>query len=331
MIAATHSEATGDSTPRRDSQAAVLSILRLTFLAGFATFGLFSTSASAQPNMQQPGVGERRNLKEKPQENAALTINKTLRGTDANLQRLRSALEAQGINDERIKEAILAHAEAMEKLRQNITAKSQPLRANIPPNTALADAQFNVLLNEYLAAVEDYSIAREKSERELNEKVGYTKKPRLHALLLTMGVIGDAPQTGGVQGAEKITNRILLNRWDGNPLIIDRAGQPGAAAPNLNGNFVFGDQLGDAHNFPFPPAITLQPPFAGQFGGAQPFGGFQNFAAVPNANNAQVDELRRDLGVQIRELREEINRLKAAQEEKKLDKQLAKQAEKKDD
>jgi hypothetical protein len=253
-------------------------------------------------------------------------------------QRLRADLQAQGITDEATQKAIFEHMERVGEARKTLDEKSNELRANLKPNNIVADAQMNVLINDYQAATEDYKTAREKSARQLDDKIGYSKRPRLHAVLLTMGIVGDGPQSGNLNG-----NGVeLINRFvgEGGPLVMrwnDPNGGNGVFnfQGNFNGNaadvFAAPGAPGFANGFPNadiivnnalravqPPPLAADPAFgAPVFGNAmrgpafgQPFGAFQ-------ANKEQVEAMNRDLEAlkaQVKVLNEEMNRLKAAQE-----------------
>ncbi len=168
--------------------------------------------APAQPDLNRGGMArEKTNDKEAIKKETTRKVFLQNAG-EMNAEQLRFNLQAQGITDEKTQNAILEHAKRVEEARKSVDEKAATLRANAKPNAAMADAQFNVLLNDYLASIEDYKIAREKSVRQLDEKIAYTKNPRLHATLLTMGLVGDAPAAGNsnfMGGGVTIFNHLM--------------------------------------------------------------------------------------------------------------------------
>lgn len=252
-------------------------------------------------------------------------------------QQLRAELQAQGITDDATVKAITEHMERVGKARVAFDEKGEALRANLKPNTVVADAQMNVLINDYQAATEDYKIAREKSVKELDDKIGYSKRPRLYAVLLTMGIVGDGPQDGNPRNGVELMHRFL---GEGGPVVMrwnDPNGGNGVFnfQGNFNGNaadvFAAPGAPGFPNGFPNadiivnnalravqPPPLAANPAFGAPIFGnpkagptfGQAFGAFQ-------ANKEQLDVVNRDLEAlkaQIKELNEEMQRLKAAQE-----------------
>lgn len=308
----------------------------LTLLAGTTGFVVFP--ALSQPDLKRGGLGtekaengDKARQKEDEARKAAANIAVAEGARKATFQRdgqmseerVRRELQAQGINDENTQNAILEHVRRVEEARKAVDEKSVALRANLKPNTAMADAQFNVLFNDYQAAIEDYRIVREKSAAQLDEKIGYSKKPRLHATLMTLGLIGDAPSTGNsTLGGNTFE---FLNRRLGEPPVIMRWND----GANGNGQFQF-----DFNGAPPPNAVPFGVPvpdpngniiiekafraFGEARNGGEPFGAMPNpfIQANPVLNPDQITALRREFGAQIKELREEMNRLRAAQGEK---------------
>jgi hypothetical protein len=252
-------------------------------------------------------------------------------------QQLLASLQAQGITDDATVKPIAEHMERVAKARQVFDEKSEALRANLKPNTIVADAQMNVLINDYQAAAEDYKTAREKSAKQLDDKIGYSKRPRLYAVLLTMGIVGDGPQNGTAgNGGVELINRFL---GEGGPLVMrwnDANGGNGVF--NFQGNFqgngadVFAAPgapgapgvPGFANAFPNADIIVNNalravqpPPLAANPAFGQPFGNAMRGPAFGGFNRDQVEAMNRDLEAlktQVNELNEEMKRLKAAQE-----------------
>ena len=308
-----------------------------------AALTVLATSATAQPDLKR-GMGAEKDKAANAQKQAefeaaragrVLTFNNRMMGGANgafNEQRLRADLQAQGVTDEATLTAILEHVARLQKARQALDEKSEALRANLKPNTVVADAQMNVLINDYQAATEDYKTAREQSARQLDEKIGYSKRPRLHAVLLTLGVVGDGPQSGNLNRNDfGVIERLnaaggpLIMRWNdangGNGVLNFQHHFEGnapdifaAPAPGFpNADIIVNNALRAVQP---PLAMGANPGFgAPAFGNMAPGQAFgQPFGAF---NRAQAEALKGDLEalkVQVKELNEEMKRLKAAQE-----------------
>ncbi len=294
----------------------------LTMLAG-AT-GLVMFPVMAQPDLNRGGVaGEKAGKGKQKEDEARKIVEKAFEKAAANdlgarmvflkgagemsPERVRASLQAQGVTDENTQNAILEHVARTETARKSVDEKAAALRDNLKPNAVVADVQFNVLFNDYQAAIEDYRALRDKSAHQLDEKIGYTKNTRLHATLLLLGIIGDAPAAGnsnwGMNGITTLTRRLgeppMIMRWNG--------------APDGNGQFNFDFNGGLPQNgaapFNAPDAnVIIEKALRAV---PNPF-----FQANPVLDPDQIGALRREFGAQIKELREELNRLKAGQGEK---------------
>jgi len=169
---------------------------------GLAT-GLMGANLQAQPGadpkgdnppIPQQGGGNRPNWRNmtpaQREQQAALQRERTLRRT----------LNQGGFTDKVLQDTILAFAKDQDKAGQLL--RDQPRKINEAlQNEATTDQQLAALLADFRA-----DIAAEKDRREaaltvLDQKIGYTKKPRLDALLMTMGLTGDEMSlAGGVGG-----------------------------------------------------------------------------------------------------------------------------------
>ncbi len=56
---------------------------------------------------------------------------------------------------------------------------------------ALTDQQLEEAMTDFQAAAEDEKARRQTAIEELDKKIGFTKKPKLRALLMIGGLIGD--------------------------------------------------------------------------------------------------------------------------------------------
>lgn len=105
-------------------------------------------------------------------------------------QGLRNFMERAGATDTATQDAILEFVNAEEKARGAVRETGRKV-FEAARTGAVADTQMSVLLGEFRNAVLDEKARRVAAARALDEKIGYTKKPRLEALLVMMGFIGD--------------------------------------------------------------------------------------------------------------------------------------------
>jgi hypothetical protein len=112
------------------------------------------------------------------------------------LERLPRYLNAYGIRDEKIQQAVQAHLKASLKERENITRSQYQLRRLlVMPNSI--EAQIKAASSALIQAEKSYEAAFEKSRAELDQKIAYTKNARLEAALLAVGAL-DPKGMGGV-------------------------------------------------------------------------------------------------------------------------------------
>jgi hypothetical protein len=107
---------------------------------------------------------------------------------------MRRLLERAGITDAATQNTVLQYVnseqEAREKARATLRTANQKL-AQAVRTGAVTEAQLGTLLDEFQNAAADEKERRAKASAELDRKVGYTRNPRLEAVLTTMGAIGD--------------------------------------------------------------------------------------------------------------------------------------------
>jgi hypothetical protein len=116
-------------------------------------------------------------------------------------QSLRAQLSRIGVTGDIEQAAILECIASQEKERAKVRAQAAKVfnltRAKNDPAT---DANMNLLLNGYLAAVDDAKVQREEAARALDAKISFSQKPQLLAFLTLMGIIGEASWfTGDLQ------------------------------------------------------------------------------------------------------------------------------------
>ena len=285
-------------------------------MATVAVMAALAVPVVAQPDVRQPGLGDNNAGpfgRPQPQGNGGdqrrpMQEAGQRPGIGGNWmaqmkeQMVRRTLTQQGV-DEKTQAAVLTHSAAKEKSQQVLQEKSDKMRPAMGNNEAVADAQFNALLNDYLAALEDYRDSSAKADKALDAQIGYTKKPRLHAALLTLGVIGDAPQTANsmMPGVAQFTQ--MLGGPNGG---VAMGFAQGGAYGGQQG-FGGGGQQGFGGQQPgFGP-----PPGFGPDGGGQGFGGQQGQGG--DQNRQQIEMLRREFSQQIQAIMQELQRMRGAQ------------------
>lgn len=106
---------------------------------------------------------------------------------------LRSLLTAAGFTDTTVQDAIVAYSSAKEKASQALQVKARQLNQALR-GTTVTDTQLAALLNDFRAAVEEEKARRATAQQALGTQIGLNTKPRLDALLMMSGLIGDEAQ-----------------------------------------------------------------------------------------------------------------------------------------
>jgi len=111
------------------------------------------------------------------------------------VQSIRSFLEAHSLSDKQMQSAIVEQLLAQEAARRELQAQGRQLfpvlgRKGMPPASEL---RTNQQLESYDKAVQAFQEKRRQSAATLEEKTGFSKNPRLRALLTVMGLIGEGP------------------------------------------------------------------------------------------------------------------------------------------
>lgn len=140
-------------------------------------------------------------------------------------QRIRGALTPAGFTDAALQDAVIAFVNEQETATQELQRKEREL-GRVAREGGMADAQLATLLAEFRTAVAAEKTRREAATKALDAKIEFSKKPRLDALLTTMGVIGDESSIAGGMGA---------GRGMGGPGIGGRGGGRGGRGGGQNG------------------------------------------------------------------------------------------------
>ncbi|HEX8235869.1 MAG TPA: hypothetical protein VF600_07920 [Abditibacteriaceae bacterium] len=202
-----------------------------------------ASNPTTQPEVARPGNARRQERREQRRQQ----LQNMTPGERQQLMRqnreaaTRRLLERAEVTDaatqNTIVEYIAGEQEAREKSRQSLRTANQKL-AQAVRTGAVTQAQLGTLLGEFQNAAADEKERRATTAAELDRKVGYSKNPRLEAVLTILGAIGDeslylAGGTGGGFGGPRgaAGPRAGARAGRGNAGAGQRGAQPPPAAP----------------------------------------------------------------------------------------------------
>lgn len=122
---------------------------------------------------------------------------------------MRGFMSSRGMSDKTTQDAILAYLESQETARQPLlTAGFRLLPAlytSIPTDTKsdskiketpppIPEEQAKTLVAQYQEALQKYEAQRVDAQKDLDTKIGFTKHPRIQALLFVLGGLDHGPQ-----------------------------------------------------------------------------------------------------------------------------------------
>lgn len=140
---------------------------------------------------------------------------------------LRTLMERSGVTDKTTQDAIIEWMRTEEKEREAVRATGRKV-AEAVRTGAVTDTQMSILMNEFRNVVLDEKTRRAASARALDQKIGYSTKPRLEAMLVTMGLIGDEASymTGatGIAGLPGFQGIVIQGMMPGMAGAAGRAG-----------------------------------------------------------------------------------------------------------
>ena len=117
---------------------------------------------------------------------------------------LRASLTKAGYTTSTLQDAVVTFATTQETARQTLREMSRTLNETVL-NPTTTDTQVNAQLAALRSAVAAEKMRSARAQTALNTQIGYSTKPRLLALLTTMGLVGDeglyASAAGGPGGA----------------------------------------------------------------------------------------------------------------------------------
>lgn len=107
---------------------------------------------------------------------------------------VRDAMTAHGFSDAPLQNDILAHIQSEAKARSPLRERGRRLFRGLN-SPKVGDAEMSLALGSYLTALEADRARRIAAETALDAKIGWSKNPRLHSMLLLFGIIGESPIT----------------------------------------------------------------------------------------------------------------------------------------
>lgn len=162
--------------------------------ATFAPSGL-APAAQAQPDLNNAPKAENPAARNRPNRGG----NKDNRRTPE--ENVRQIMTQAGVNDAATQTAILDYIKADMEARAPLREQGKTLY-NALQGGAVTDDQLLALVTDYRSAQQAETERRKQSQADLDAKINYTKNPRLEAMLLLTGLIGDGPMMfqGGGRG-----------------------------------------------------------------------------------------------------------------------------------
>src|SRR5690606_24812923 len=112
-------------------------------------------------------------------------------------ENIRRQLNDAGYNEKELQDAIVEFANAQ---AQNEAASQEKVRALLEGISNGADADIAALLAQLRAEIAAAKTQREAALAKLDEKIGYTRSPRLEAILVVTGLTGEVEAGPGGRG-----------------------------------------------------------------------------------------------------------------------------------
>ncbi len=166
-------------------------ILVTVFTTGLAGITISQTKARQDPDAPQywlmqsprsswPSPGEWENMTSEQREQA---MRKAMES------RLREGLTRAGFTSDDLQDAIVNFSRLVETDRRSIREKGGKLRGAVADGSS--DAQIAALMADLRRTVSAAKARRDKGRKDLNARTGFSKKPRLDAVLSLSGLGGD--------------------------------------------------------------------------------------------------------------------------------------------
>ncbi|HEX8235759.1 MAG TPA: hypothetical protein VF600_07360 [Abditibacteriaceae bacterium] len=117
----------------------------------------------------------------------------------ARAEGIRRMLTDAGFTQTGLQDAVVDFARVQEEATQPLREQAQRVQQALR-NGGMTDAQLATLLSDFRAEVAQERTRRAAALKALDQEIGYSKQPRLDALLTMGGLIGDEASIAGVMG-----------------------------------------------------------------------------------------------------------------------------------
>ncbi len=107
-------------------------------------------------------------------------------------ENLRRTMSSLGFDDRALQDEVLRYIVSEVRARGQVRRQGQQLYT-VLRDSHQSDAQVRAALSQYQGVVEADRARRREAENTLNDRIGFRSKPRLEAMLVLFGVIGNAP------------------------------------------------------------------------------------------------------------------------------------------
>lgn len=197
-------------------------------------------AGNAERNRQRQAEREKRRQElaamTPAQRQEAMRLEQTQREEAMRQQRetfMREALKRAGTEDVATQDTIVEYVRN-EMQARNVASQAGRKVLQGMTNRAATDPEVSALMGNLRDAVQDEKARRAVTAKDLDAKVGYTKKPRLEALLTMMGFIGDESSylNGGNGFGQGNGRGNARGNGNGNGAGANGATAPATGAPN---------------------------------------------------------------------------------------------------
>ena len=127
-------------------------------------------------------------------------------------EQLRRFLEAHAVKDPKTQEALTSYFAELQRSRAQVFVTNRALLSTLrsepdgkaqaqPDSKSATDAKMQEAVKAYQSAIKDYATSRSEGEKDLAKSLGQKWTPRMRALLIGMGAIGEASPIVPIWGA----------------------------------------------------------------------------------------------------------------------------------
>ena len=176
---------------------------------------LLVQTAWAQPDVNNAPIGQN-----PPENNRQRNFGNMQDRRKQMEERMRQMLAHVGVNETTTQDAILAYVQADLEARRPLREQTGKLFQALN-NGGVTDDQLLALVTDFRSAQEAEAARREVAQAELDAKIHYKQNPRLEAVLLLAGIVGDA------QGGIMLMGGFGQNRFAGQNRMGDADRQDG--------------------------------------------------------------------------------------------------------